>query len=436
MSKLLKWLILPCTLTLFPACSDDTEKEEDANTETPQDISRRTVLMYVSAQNSLGYNNFHDADSMELVNGRKFIDDNDRMLVFVDDEKSPRMYRYTKNAKQPELIRTWNTDVNSASPETLEDVLSWTKEHYPSKEYGLVMWSHSDGWLPSTNKQYTSRSSQFQTYSFGIDVGAGGSMMYDQDQSGKPGAQMDIDDMAKAIQNSGIHFQYIFFDSCLMQTLESGFSLRNVTDYIIAGPMQIPGCGANYTHMLKKGLFTKAEYDIVDTYYTDAEEGFDDFDNEYYDFGVVITSIRTDKLEALAKTTAEVLPRSKATGRKSADLSGVLNYQTYCYAYYYRPHHYDAQEAMRKLLDEKDFKKYQAALNDVIVSKHATEKFWIGPNNNTMQRVDLQHYCGIAAFVPQQVYTTNATDCIYGDLNQTFSTTSWYKAAGWDQTGW
>ena len=431
MPSMLRWLILPCCLSLFAACNDNEETYPQK-----EEIGRRTVLMYVSAQNSLGYKNFHDRDSIEIVKGRKFIDDKDRLLVYVDDERNPRIYRYTRSSDKAELVRKWDGEINSSSPQALEDVLYWTKKTYPSEEYGLVMWSHSDGWIPSTNKNYVEPKPKMQPFSFGIDVGSDGSMKTDRDNDSNVGAQMDITDMAAAIQKSGIDLKYIFFDSCLMQNIECCYTLRNVTDYIIAAPMQIPGCGANYTHLLEKGLFTDAENDIAEVYATDAQNGFDDIHDEYYDFGLVISTIRTDKMEALAATTADVLSRSSLMGKQSPDMGNTLNYHTYTYTYFLRPHFYDAQEAMRKVLNEKDFALYEKALNQALVNKATTKKFWIGPGYNDMKEVDDQHFSGISTFIPQDVYTENAKDCIYGDLNKDFQATEWYHAAGWANTGW
>ena len=42
---------------------------------------RRTVLVYVNAQNSLGYQRFQDLDSLEMAKGADYIYDNDRYLV-------------------------------------------------------------------------------------------------------------------------------------------------------------------------------------------------------------------------------------------------------------------------------------------------------------------------------------------------------------------
>ena len=431
MLNLLKRIFLPCCLTLFIACEGD----EFVPPTQPQDTSRRTVLMYVSAQNSLGYKGFHERDSIEIVDGQKYIDDNDHLLVYMDDAQAPRLYQYTKHGKGPKLVYQWKTDVNASSPKVLEEVLTMVKDQFPAQEYGLVMWSHSDGWTPSTNKDYGQKSLA-QTYSFGIDVGAEGSMKYDRDENNNIGAQMDIDDMAAAIANAGVDLKYIFFDSCLMQNIEVCYSLRNVTDYVIAGPIQIPGCGANYTHLLQKGLFTAAENDIAEVYAKDATEGFEDYDSDYYDFGLVISTIRTDKMEALAATTADVLKRSALCDKTSVDMGNTLNYQNYTASYFYRPHNYDAQEAMRLILNENDFSVFEKALNEAIVNKATTESFWIGPGYNTMQEVDANRFCGISMFIPQQIYADNADNCIYGNLNEAFQKTEWYKAAGWAVTGW
>ena len=429
MPNLLRWLTLTLCITLLIGCNEDEEIQPDEKVQI-----RRTVLMYVSAQNSLGYKDFQTADSIEISKGHHFISDQDRLLVYMDDETRPRIYQYTAANARPTLLKLWDKDVNSSSPMVLENVLTWMKTNFPSEEYGMVMWSHSDGWLPSTNKIYGP--SNASTYSFGIDVGEDGDMKYDQDGDGRAGAQMDIEDMRTAIQNSGIHFKYIFFDSCLMQNLEVGYTLRDVTDFLIAAPIQIPGCGANYTHMLEKGLFSHAEYDIVNTYTEDATKGFNDINNEYYDYGIVISSIRTQALEALARTTAEVLSRSSLLGKKSPNLSDILHYQAYTSFYFYRPHNYDALEAMKKILNEEDLEKFRSALNGAIVNKGATEKFWIGPSNYAMQTVDLENYCGVSMFIPQQIYEKNATISAYGNLNEAFQSTSWYQAAGWSVTGW
>lgn len=110
-----------CTLPLLPivtACHDNA-----TNNEPDKAPVRRTVLIYMAAQNSLHKN--AQSDSAEIMNGRQYIADNDRLLMFVDDERAPRLYRVTRRCKEPVLLRRWDKDICSTDPEQLREVLSW-----------------------------------------------------------------------------------------------------------------------------------------------------------------------------------------------------------------------------------------------------------------------------------------------------------------------
>ena len=139
-----------CTLPLLPivtACHDNATNDEPDKAPV-----RRTVLIYMAAQNSLHKN--AQSDSAEIMNSRQYIADNDRLLMFVDDERAPRLYRVTRRCKEPVLLRRWDKDICSTDPEQLREVLSMVRHDYEAQEYGLVMWSHATGWVPSTNSNY------------------------------------------------------------------------------------------------------------------------------------------------------------------------------------------------------------------------------------------------------------------------------------------
>ena len=398
----------------------------------PKKEGRRTVLIYQSAQNSLGYDSMHRKDSIELVAAKNSIGDDDRLLVFTDDGRtSARLYRYDHKHKTPQLVKHWSGETDASDPEFLQQLLTFVREKFPSKEYGLVMWSHADGWLPSTNKNYRHAPRR----SFGIDVGTGGNLYHDQTADGEVGTQMDIADMARAIEHSGIHLRYIFFDACLMQSLEVAYELRNTTDYIVASPIATPADGAYYTHMLQRGLFSSDPTDIARTFYSDVcTDG--SVSNSYGGYGLVVSCLKTEGLEELATLTSQMLSRSSLVGRTSPNMSDVQSYSSYIYKYFYRPYCFDARLAMQRLLPEADFEVWDAALARVLMYKAASSKFWIGPSNWEYLLVDTDNFCGVSMFVPQDVYTTNAERCAFGDHNENFKATSWYSAAGFAQTGW
>ena len=393
------------------------------------DGAERTVLIYMAAQNSLGGSGFQRSDSAEVMKGCKEIPLHGRVMMFIDDKRAPRLYEVMNNMKEPKLVRQWDTDVCSTDPSTLEDVLGYVRQHFPSREYGLVMWSHADGWIPATDTGYAHYASLPSVLSFGIDSGPNG------DYSNQ-GAQMNVADMAHAVANAGMHCKFIFFDSCLMQNLEVAYALRQVCDYVIASPMATPAAGSYYTNNIKRGFFSNDPADLARTYLQDVKSN--ELSYSYGDFGLSISCIQTDKLEALAEAVRQALPHSSLMNHGEADLDGVLNYQAYTRTYYYRPHNYDARQALRAILPDEYFQQVCQALDEAVTYYGSTSSFWIGPGEWNRQTVPVESndFRAVSLFIPQTIYTNNASLSPHGDLNQAFQRTEWYTAAGWSQTGW
>ena len=426
-------LILPMLFVLLSILSCHEDTPESSLPDTPSEMSRRTVLVYCAAQNSLGvsgtyYKSAWMADSLELVAGKHFISDDDRLLVFVDDAYHPRLYRFRADAN-PELVWQWGYDANSANPATFKEVLLRIKERFPAEEYGLAMWSHADGWLPSSNTNYSNSRSypEVSPLSFGIDVGENGSMNSDLDANGKDlGTQMNIPDLADAIQQSGLHFTYIFFDACLMQCIEVAYELRNVTDYLIASPISIAAAGAYYTHMLERGFFSANPTDIAKTYYEDVTS--EELVREYDDFGIVISALKTKELDALAATVRTAL--ADIDFSDYPDLTKAHAYHVYSYNYYFRPHYYDMRSALRHLLTDEQFAPVEAALTRATAFYAATHKYWVGPRDSDYHNLVLSECCGVSMFFPQKAYTDNASRCDFGNHNETYTQTAWAQAIG------
>lgn len=426
LKNLISRLLLMAVLLLTGAAALTACGDDDAAL-FPTGEARRTVLIYMVAQNSLSQNLLRD--SLEIWAGRAHVSAEDRLLVFVDGRGLPALYSVEARAEEPRVVRRWAGDVASTSPEVLRDVLGWVKRNCPSREYALVMASHADGWLPATEKARgvaPRGGSRMRPFSFGIDSGA-------DNVGSDSGPQMDIPDMAEAIAGAGLHLRYLFFDACLMQGLEVAYELRRVTDYVIGGPISIPGPGANYTHQLAKGLFSASpERDIIKTYREDVTDPAQAW--EYDDWGIVLSALRTDRLEALAAALREALPASACAGGASADMGDVPYYQYYGWRYYYRPHSYDAAAALRRILPEEAQPAVLAALDEAIVAREATARFYRGPGYWDYADVPAD-YSGVSIFIPQEVYGQNVTE-EYGNHNLTFRNTAWHSAAGWAATGW
>ena len=413
--------------------ADNSSADSEEGDGSEESDTVRTVLVYMAAQNSLGKYNYHEADSAEIMAAKDQLSNEKQLLIFIDVDTAPVLYKVTAEADEPEVLYTWENDVCSTNPEVFQEVLEKMVEFCPSDEYGLVMWSHADGWLPATETDYDAFTETVSTASsllaFGIDSGPNGNL-------GDSGAQMDIADMAAAIEAVGVKMKFIFFDACLMQGLEVAYELKDVTEFLVAAPIATPGAGSYYTHQIETGFFSSDPADIARQYMEDVQDP--ELTYDYSDFGLVISCIRTDRLEALAEAFKAALPNSVLAEKNSPDMTDVLNYQAYTSTYYYRPHNYDALQSIRLIFAEEDVEAVEQALNDILTYYAATETFYIGPGYWDMQTVpvDEDAFRSVSMFVPQTIYSTYAVRCKYGNLNTAFQNTAWYKAAGWEATGW
>lgn len=445
MTNLLKALLFLPLLLLLTACPSDPEEPVEPA------VTQKTVLVYQAAQNSLGDKRIHVQDSIEIMKGAvQYLKRGERVLLFTDDARHPRLYVINAGTLRPQLLKTWDKDENSASPELLQEVLTLTRTQYPSDTYGLVLWSHATGWLPggkSVAEASATASSpaatlplatqrRFLPQSFGVDVGPDGNMARDQAALGANPDEMSIEDLAAAINASGVHLRYILFDCCLMQCIESAYALRHVADYIAASPMSVPGAGGEYTDLIRSGLFSEDVTDIGKTYV------------EYYarlyaskkdDQGVVFSVVQTGRLQAVADALSAALPQMQRGSDGAVQywtMTSTQAYAPYTRQYFYRPEFYDLSDALRRQLSAAEFAPVKAAIDAAVLYKGGTPTFWVGPGYYESLDLDTDHYCGISMFVPQQRYTDNAPYSIHGDLNTAFRQTEWYRAAGWQKAGW
>lgn len=423
--SLLYTAILLC-LALAAACSK--EDGADDGVQPNSQTARRTVLVYMAAQNSLYQNAYND--STEIMNGRQYIADDDRMLVFVDRGGRPCLYRVARQWAKPQIVKQWDdTDFNSTDPQRFDEVVRYVKEQFPSREYGLVMWSHADGWIPAADTCYAANAAMRRPWSFGIDTGR-------NDMGANEGTQMEVTALAQVLEQNAMHLKYIFFDACLMQNLEVDYTLRHVADYVVASPMSIPAAGAYYTHQLRDGLFADDPSHIAKTYHEDVEAKLS---SDYSTIGICISCVRTSALDTLASALREWLGQSSLTGRQSPDMSNVLAYQAYSNVYYYRPHNYDAYQTVKQLFPPEGAERLTTLLDSLVTAHYSTERIYVGPSmyyGLITIPTTTDNYRAVSMFVPQTIYSLYASQCRSGDLNEAFRQTEWYKAIGMDQTGW
>ncbi len=398
---------------------------------------RRTVIIYMAAQNSLGTTSLagfspSQSDSAEIAKGIQYLPSTaDNIILFIDDAQAPRLYRYYKSLNGKtfyKVLKKYTTDVSSTDPETLTEVLNIASIYCPSQSYGLVLWSHGSSWLPNMSSGQSTRA-------FGIDTGLGGDMENDLSADGSLGRQMEINEIASAIAASGLHLNFLLFDACLMQSVEVAYTLRHTADYIIGSPTVTSSHGFVYHDLIRHALFAWPASDqnislIADTHYQSLMED-PAWEPLYEDMGCVISVIKTSEIEQLAQSTAHYISQyaSPTNILSLSAATGYIDFRTEGY-----PDSYDMSDSMSRLLPLSDYQAWCKMLNRCVIHKRISDYYYWGQKGSRILKASSNPatFCGVSMFVPQKKYDS------YGNINynHAFKLTEWYKAAGWETAGW
>lgn len=399
-------VIATCWLS---SCSDSDQQEEEEVLPDSSYAPSRTVMVYMAAENDLS--GAAAVDIREMIAGMKDMTlyAHDRLVIFLDDVSLPRIYVLDRNVKAFSLselnpVKTYTDELNSASASVLSDLVDYVQTYYPADSYGLVMWSHASGWIPSTYSGDTSLSSDTRRRAFGLDNGKNSATRI-------PGNQMDIADMACALEEKG-GVDFILFDACMMQCVENAYELRNAARYIVASPAEIPGPGAYYTTMVR-AMFKKDAYadEMVNAYYAQ-------YCNQGNPYGIVISAVNTEHLPAYSAYMKELLAKHK-DALFSLPYNSLLNYFRCEEWGFGSPDLFDMQGVMQQILDETEYESWLHEVSKVVNCKHAG--YWYSDNEKGKVYINESQCCGLSMFVPRKIYDEYVTM----NYNAAFAETGW-----------
>ena len=380
-------------------------------TETDQEqelTADRTVLVYMSGENSLY--DFIDSDMNEMKTGSKKIGDNN-LLVYVDRGRTQEL-PWLARIRNGEIVDKVTIsemgisekDEYATDPKVMEAVVSYAFSRYPAKnqDYGLVLWGHASGWLLEDSVAVGARQR-----AYGIDNG--------KNTASDSGKWINIPTLASVLSKLP-HLSFIFADCCNFQCLENAYELRQVTDYLIGSPAEIPGDGAPYDTvvpvMFEPTAFPRA---IVDRYFAQKSMGLE----------VPLSVIRTDRLENLAAATREALRTIvPGFGGELPNMDGLIHY-------YFTYRYYDANDFMLKYLPATDYTVWKNALDQAVSYKKMatmwqTNRQW--DSNYGDFTVTEARYGGASMYIPQTADYTH--------YQETIKKMAWYHAAGYQEAGW
>lgn len=407
-------MIIVVATCLFFSCSDDSEEPEPEPDSTMAES--RTLMMYIVAENSLAGQ--LNGDISELLQGMKAASlyKNDKMVVYVDDTQLPRIYvidRHTKATTLSELEPSvsYTEDVNSCSAEQLGAFIDYAKQHVPADSYGLVMWSHASGWVPSdyAGDQVDVATKIARRRTFGLDNGKNSSKSFN-------GSQMEVADMARVLEEKG-GVDFIFFDACFMQAIEVAYELRRSARHIFGSPAEIPGPGADYQTMVPS-MFKKDYVESMLTAYYNAYEN-----NPTY--GLIFSAIETDVLPAFADYMRTVVAND---GEKLTwvDRNKAITYFDYV-AWGLKtnnpdyPDILDMQSVMKQILTDDAFEDWKQEVEGLVMCKHLS--YWYSTYTSRNIPFDSSLCCGVSMYIPDYGNRRG-----YERYNEPFFQTEWAKA--------
>lgn len=409
-------LMLSALLAVTGCTSDDGTIEVYGRDDTYKSETRlgggRTVLVYMAGRNDLESDLKNDLAEMKV--GSKRISDNDNLIVFVrryqDKDDMPWVARIRKG-EVTDSVSVADLGINvsqsrACDPELMEQVMKYAFSHYPAaKDYGLVLWGHSSGWI--VEDDIARRSG---TRGFGVDMGDDGLPKW-----------INIPELSRILEQMP-HLAFIMGDCCHLMCLESLYELRHAADYIIGSTVEIPGDGAPYDQIVPN-LFGDGDFwkPIVDKFY--AAQGR----------RLPLSVVKTSEMDHVASATREVLPKVKAfIGDGYADMKGSVHYYN-LNKHEFKPEYnifYDGGEFVMCHAQRADYEQWKQALDKAVVYKVMTEtKHWktnkIWSEFYSDFTITEEKYHGVSMFVPQDP----KTGC-YRALNEDIKQLAWYDAVG------
>lgn len=369
-------LMLIVTTLLITSCSSDKEVVGK---------SRRTVLVYMVATNSLGASKYDQQDLNEMdnaiANGNA---NNCRLLVFyVSYNSNPYLFEIVKKngAAAHVTLKEYSEDAKSTTKKRMTEVINDVFTDAPADDYGLVLWSHSDGWARTLSTLKVKGKNNYKICDFGEDRGA----------------KMEIDSLANAIPES--MFSFIYADACYLGSVEVAYQLRKCTTYFISSAAELPVDGMPYDKNIpcffeNSPALIQACRNTYD-YYNNLKEA---------KRTLTLSMVNCKKLDAVAEFCSKI----QKNGKTLDDISALQHYNTYSpFIYYDFKQYYDGLCSTSAQTTE-----FASLVNDAVLYKAST------PYIFNVLKIDPNHFCGLSTYI---LGTGSSTNENY------YTTLDWYK---------
>ncbi len=317
-----------------------------------------TTLVYMVAANSLGQaypaQGVVKADSLDLremeLAARYGALGHNRWLVFHSTYKSTRLLELTASGLKE--LKDYGS-VYATDAAVMQQAIDDAKRIAPAENYGIVLWSHASGWLED-GAETVAEKSGVKPMSYG--------------QHG--GRKMNTTTLRRVLEDEGL--EYIYFDCCLMGSVEVMYELRHCADYIVSSPSELPRDGMPYDRNL--GLLAAGGRDNI---LKAADNTFNLYDTkaDVEERTATMTVVDTRGLERVAEATRAIYEKTEPTH----PLQRVTNYygsDRVSQGFYLDFGEYVESLYRQGALDPVLWADFFSAMSSAVIYSAATPKLW------------------------------------------------------------
>ncbi len=202
-----------------------------------------TFMVYLDGDNNLeedGISDFNEMEAVDSTDSINIVVQFDRIGGYATIDGNwtdTRRFRVEHddnlNAISTEPLEVMG-ELNMGDPEVLADFIEWSAMNYPAEHYAIVLWNHGGGMWKKDDT--------------GKQVHPDKDVCYDESD----GDYLTNYEVGDAIRNSGIHFDIVAYDACLMGMIEVAYQIRDLADIMVASEETIPLAGYDYTGFLQE----------------------------------------------------------------------------------------------------------------------------------------------------------------------------------------
>ncbi|MGM9712780.1 MAG: clostripain-related cysteine peptidase [Prevotella sp.] len=375
-------------MTIMMSCSESNNNEEPEDTRATE-----TILMFFPYSEGLSEAFASNVNDMKTaIETNKGMGKTRVIVVMAKTSVTAKMFEIvyadgTCQEKDIELTMdlTFSSDNQSDVTSSLQSLFYKVKEVAPAHSYAMIIGSHGKSWMPAGG---FTLADCYKPKAMNKAIGSAGKDY-----------QIDNLSLVTALQNVGLHLNYLLLDACYMANIEAAYDFSNICDYYISSPTEIMGVGIPY-NTAGQALLRHDYQTLVDEY----RKFYVSYSMPYGTLSV--TDCRY--IDEMADVMRQISQNMTSDGLETVQQLDAFSQTVF----------YDMADYVDKCCKNETLKsQFKTSLSKLVPYKCSTPSFYSATPSGGVTK-DIKAYCGLSTSQP----TTNSVAQKY------IAQTSWWIA--------